>query len=375
MSMLDTTLNIYRAVGEETRLRIAVLLSRGELTVTELTQILGQSQPRVSRHLKILADAGLVERYREGAWMFYRLLPQLINRHDHVGFKSTINLQGQTEIAKMSEMTVKGEMASNAETAGMCAIYATLDALAASSDRVLARDRDRFTQSREARAAIAAAYFEQNAAHWDEIRRLHLPESDIETQIKAMIGQEKIELFVDLGTGTGRMLEVFSDLYEQAIGYDASREMLAVARANLDASAIDHAQVRFGDIFTLPLASSSADLVCIHQVLHFLTEPGLAVREASKILKPHGRLIITDFAPHDLEFLREDHAHRRLGFSDDEVRDWCQRAGLDYVRSQTLSPIHKNDEERLTVKIWLCTLGTSTDYKPSIRSLKTNNVH
>jgi len=316
--MLDATLNIYRAVGEETRLRIAILLSRGELTVTELTQILGQSQPRVSRHLKILADACLVERYREGAWMFYRLAGR------------------------------------DVDIPGVSAVQETLNSLASAPDRVLARDRERFVQSREARAAVAAAYFECNAAEWDRVRKLHLPESDIETQILKMVGSEKIDRFVDLGTGTGRMLSVFADLYKEGIGYDASRGMLSVARANLDSDKIDHAKVRHGDIFALPAPPASADLVCIHQVLHFLAEPGLAVREAARLLKPGGRIIISDFAPHDLEFLRDEHAHRRLGFADDEVRDWCVRAGLNMVATKTLSPQNRSDHNRLTVKIWLC---------------------
>lgn len=321
--MLDATLNIYKAVGEETRLRIAVLLSRGELTVTELTQILGQSQPRVSRHLKILADAGLVERYREGAWMFYRLMTDRLDDKDY-------------------------------DSPGKAAIRASLEALAGASDRVLARDRERFVQSREARAAVAAAYFESNAREWDKVRRLHLPESDIESTMLEMVGPDQVGMFLDLGTGTGRMLEVFAERYEQGYGYDASREMLALARAKLEASGVDHAQVRHGDIFTLPVAPYTADLICVHQVLHFLTEPGQAVREAASLLKPGGRLIISDFAPHDLEFLRENHAHRRLGFSDDEVRDWCRRSGLEFVRVKTLTPTGANQSQQLSVKIWLC---------------------
>ena len=322
--MLDETLNIYKAIAEETRLRIAALLSRGELTVSEITQILGQSQPRVSRHLKILADAGIVERYREGAWMFYRL-------------------------SRSIDPGIDGEP-------GHAAIHASLDALATCSDRIIARDRERFHQSREARAALAAAYFEENAANWDQVRRLHLPDSDIEARMSDVIGQTPVGLFVDLGTGTGRMLEVFSRQYDQGIGYDISREMLTLARDKLDKAGITNAQVRHGDLFTVPLESHSADLVCVHQVLHFLTEPDLAVAEAARLIRPGGRLIISDFAPHDLEFLREAHAHRRLGFSDDEVRDWCRRAGLQLVRTQTLSTARRAGDNSLTVKIWLCSL-------------------
>lgn len=324
---LDTTLNIFRAIGEETRLRIMVLLLRGELTVSELTQILGQSQPRVSRHLKILADAGLVERYREGSWMFYR--------------------------------AACGEGGDN-----ILQIVKALERLRESTDRLIARDRDRFRQSREARAQAAAAYFQKNAAEWDRVRKLHLPESDIESRMRALAGEERAGFFVDLGTGTGRMLELFADRYENGVGFDLSREMLSVARANLDRAGVSHAQVRHGDLFSLPLESNSADFVCLHQVLHFLAEPGVAVREAARLLKPGGRLLISDFAPHELEFLRDEHAHRRLGFSDDEVRSWCQASSLNLVAAESLSP-QSDEPQKLTVKIWMCVAPQS------VRRLKT----
>ncbi|MEX6633515.1 ArsR/SmtB family transcription factor [Hyphococcus lacteus] len=316
---LDVALNIFRAIGEETRLRIMVLLSRGELTVSEITSILGQSQPRVSRHLKILADAGLVERHREGAWMFYR---------------------------------TTADAGDNDEPPRQAVLRAVWD-MAKADDRILARDSDRFDQVRVARAAQAAAYFEENAGEWNRLRNLHLPEQDIEARILDIVGSNPVDLFIDMGTGTGRMLEIFAPLYSSAVGYDLSPEMLAIARANLDQAKIAHAQVRHGDIFSLPLEASTADVVCIHQVLHFLGDPGAAVAEGARLLKTGGRLIISDFAPHDLEFLREEHAHRRLGFSDAEVSDWCATSKLKLTQVETLSPISA-DKQRLTVKIWRC---------------------
>lgn len=311
---LDGILNVLRAIGEETRLRIMALLLRGELTVTEITQILGQSQPRVSRHLKILTDAGLIDKFREGSWMFYRV------------------------VAPTPEATD--------------AALGAVRSLNASADRVIARDADRFDQSRQARAAAAAAYFEANAAEWDTVRGLQIEESAVEGRMHALIAREKIDLFVDIGTGTGRMLTVFSDIYQAGVGFDLSREMLAVARANLDRAGVTHAQVRHGDLFSLPIETSSADVVCIHQVLHFLADPGSAVREAARVLKPGGSVIISDFAPHELEFLREEHAHRRLGFTDEEVAAWCAASGLDLAAVETLSPASEG-KTALTVKIWL----------------------
>jgi len=314
---LDDTLNIFRAIGEETRLRIMGLLCLGELTVTEITTILGQSQPRVSRHLKILADAGLAERHREGAWMFYRVAAEA--RDDPA----------------------------------LGAVLTSVEAIADSSDRIVARDRERFEQSREARAAVAAAYFKENAREWTRLRRLHLPESDIEARMVGLLKGEVVDQFIDLGAGTGRMLEIFAGHYRAGVGYDLSHEMLAIARANLERAGVAHAQLRHGDLFSLPLEPQSADVVCIHQVLHFLAEPAAAVAEAARLLKPGGRLIISDFAPHDLEFLRDEHAHRRLGFSDEEVRDWCAAAGLALDKIETLSP-GSGERRKLTVKIWLC---------------------
>ncbi|WP_425409553.1 ArsR/SmtB family transcription factor [Hyphococcus sp.] len=314
---LDAALNIFRAIGEETRLRIMVLLARGELTVSELTAILGQSQPRVSRHLKILSDAGLTERHREGAWMFYRMAVPAAGR-----------LPVRAVIEAVREM-------------------------AEAEDRVLVRDAERFDQAREARAAQAAAYFEKNAKEWGRLRRLHLPEQDIESRMIDLIGDKDVGLFIDLGTGTGRMLEIFADRYKSAIGYDLSHEMLSIARANLDQAGIAHAQARHGDLFSLPLEARCADVVCLHQVLHFLSEPVGAIAQAARLLAPGGRLVISDFAPHELEFLREEHAHRRLGFSDDEVRAWCAATGLRLISVETLSP-SAEDKEKLTVKIWLC---------------------
>ncbi len=314
---LDAALNIFRAIGEETRLRIMVLLIRGELTVSEITTILGQSQPRVSRHLKILADAGLAERHREGAWMFYRAAP-----------------------ARAGDPARK-------------AVIDAAAAIAGSGDRLLARDCERFEQTRQTRAALAAAYFEANAKEWSRIRALHLPEHDIEARMLALAGANPVNLFIDMGTGTGRMLEIFAGRYQNAIGYDLSHEMLALARANLDRAGVGSAQVRHGDLFSLPLEAGCADLVCLHQVLHYLAEPAAATAEAARLLKKGGVLIISDFAPHDLEFLREDHAHRRLGFSDAEVRDWCQTSGLTLDTVETLSP-SSDDKQKLTVKIWRC---------------------
>ncbi|MGE0595072.1 MAG: ArsR/SmtB family transcription factor [Hyphomonadaceae bacterium] len=305
----DRVVGALRAAGEQTRLRALALLTEGELAVGELALALGQSQPRVSRHLKLLTEAGLVERAPEGAWVFYRL---------------------------PSAPTTERKLAA--------AALAMLDP----ADPVLARDSERLRTIRAARDAAAAAYFERNAADWARLRALHLPEADIEAAILEAAGRGPFDLMVDVGVGQGRMIQVFADRVRRAEGFDTSRQMLAIARAQLDELQAK-AAVRYGDAYAPPLGGESADLVTIHQVLHFLADPGRAVAEAARLLKPGGRLVIVDFAPHALEFLREKHAHRRLGFADAEIAEWAAAAGVARLATKTLAPSKPGD---LTVKIW-----------------------
>jgi ArsR family transcriptional regulator len=305
----ERVVGALRAAGEQTRLRALALLTEGELAVGELAQALGQSQPRVSRHLKLLTEAGLVERAPEGAWVFYRL-PRANTTERHL-----------------------------AEAA-----LAMLDP----SDPMLVRDAERLDEIRAARDEAAAEYFERNAADWERLRALHLPEADIDSAVLSAAGEGPFDLMVDVGVGQGRMIQLFADRVRRAEGFDTSRQMLAIARASLD-DLRAKAAVRFGDAYAPPIEKGSADLVTIHQVLHFLSDPGRAVAEAARLLKRNGRLLIVDFAPHGHEFLREEHAHRRLGFADAEIAEWCQTAGVAALKTRTLAPRKKG---ALTVKIW-----------------------
>lgn len=298
-----------RAAGEPTRLRALALLTEGELAVGELAQALGQSQPRVSRHLRLLTEAGLVDRAPEGAWVFYRL-PRADTTERHFA-------------------------------------DAALDMLDP-DDPLLVRDAERLNEIRAARDAAAAAYFERNAADWERVRALHLPEADIDSAVLAAAGPGPFDLMVDVGVGQGRMIRLFADRVRRAEGFDTSRQMLAIARASLD-NLKAKAGVRFGDAYAPPIEQGAADLVTIHQVLHFLADPGRAVAQAARLLKPGGRLAIVDFAQHGLEFLRAEHAHRRLGFADSEIVDWCEAADVTGVKTTTLAP---KSQGALTVKIW-----------------------
>ncbi|MBU6297380.1 MAG: metalloregulator ArsR/SmtB family transcription factor [Alphaproteobacteria bacterium] len=310
---MDKLVAMLRSAGDPTRLRLLLLLRQAELTVSELIEIVGQSQPRVSRHLKLLCGAGLIERFKEGSWVFYRAADE-----------------GQGEV-----------------------FGATLSRLAAGPHQT---DVKRLAAVRERRAAEAAAYFKANASEWGRIRALHAPEKDVEDAIVRHLGAAPIEQLLDAGTGTGRMLELLAPQVKRAVGVDVSPEMLAIARDRLMRGNLPHCQVRLADTYRLPFPAggtlSGVDAVLFHQVLHYLDDPGAAVAEAARVMRAGGRLLIADFAQHELEFLREDYAHRRLGFSDKEVQGWFSAAGLKPVAVEAIAP-HVHSKEKLTVKIWV----------------------
>ena len=314
----NSLLHVLWALDEETRLRIVALLQHGELSVTDLTEILGQSQPRISRHLKLLTDAGVVDKHREGTWAFF----------DLVSTGPIGRLVG--------------------------------DVLAATDmhDTVLAADLDRLTIVRSRRAAAAHEYFAGIAMRWDQERSLHASDDTVEAAIVDMLGPGTYRSFLDIGTGTGRMLQLLGNRAAYSVGLDSSHSMLAVARANLERAEVRGADLRQGDAYSPPFGNDSFDLIVIHQVLHFLDDPARAVREAARLLTPGGRLMIVDFAPHSLEFLRTDHAHVRLGFRADTVEAWLDQAGLDVATTRAVAPPPPDgptdaDIERLTVSMWL----------------------
>ncbi len=301
-----------KAAGEETRLRVLALLAEAELTVSDLTDILRQSQPRISRHLKLLAEAGLVERFREGTWAFFRL----------------------------------------AERGGGAAVARTLLDRLDASDPIIARDRERLAGVRAARAAAAQAYFREHAAEWDRIRNLHVADEAVEAAIREALADTPFRSLLDLGTGTGRMLELFGSEIERGLGLDLSLDMLSLARDRLERAGLRHCSVRQGDLYDLPLGDDTFDVVILHQVLHFLDDGARAIKEAARVLRPGGRLLVVDFAPHDQEFLREQFAHRRLGFAPETVTQWMTGSGLEPMLHRSLSP-ELDSESKIAVSLWL----------------------
>ncbi len=313
---MDEFLTKLRAVAEPTRLRLVALCAHGELTVSEITRILGQSQPRVSRHLKLLVEAGLLRRLQEGTSAFYRLAQ---------GTYGNANSGGHGGADELVRRLVE---------------------LLPTDDATLALDRERLEAIKLARAERAAAYFRSNAAHWDKVRKLYVDESEVESRLIKLLPLVASDQLLDVGTGTGRILEIFGDKVTHALGIDLSREMLAVARANLERCGLANCEVRHGDMYKLPVPTASFDAVTFHQVLHFADDPGAAIKEAARVLRPGARLVIVDFGPHHLESLRTEHAHRRLGFASEEVAGWCRAAGLRLVESEDLPG------DPLTVMLW-----------------------
>jgi ArsR family transcriptional regulator len=311
MHSFDDIVGRLRAAAEPTRLRILRLLVSGEFNVKDLTQLLGQSQPRVSRHVRLLAEAGLIERYQEGSWVFVR----------------------------------------GASDPGIRAFLTAALSMIAADDPKIALDAGRAAQIRANRAAVAQAYFDQNASEWDQIRSLHIAEQDVERAVLDALGAGPYDLILDLGTGTGRILELAHGRARQLIGIDTNREMLKCARVRLDKAGLANCSVRLADIYNLPFPESSADAVLVHQVLHFLDNPRAALLEAARVLKPEGRLAVIDFAPHSLEFLREEHAHVRLGFAATEITAWLEECGIGAASYREL-PAREVKENALTVAVW-----------------------
>ncbi|HEX8447747.1 MAG TPA: metalloregulator ArsR/SmtB family transcription factor [Sphingomonas sp.] len=300
-------IDIFRALADPTRLRIMALLRAMELSVGELAQVLGQSQPRVSRHVKILTDVGLADRRKEGAWVF-------------VGLGDRVRVEP---------------------------LLAAADGWRRPEDHEARADRDRLTAVRADRAAAAEAWFADHAAEWDAIRSLHVAESEVEAATVAMLSAGMVGRLVDIGTGTGRMIELLAPLANQALGVDRSPEMLRMARSKLSDAGLASVELRQGDMYALPLPPGSADTAVLHQVLHYAQQPAAAIAEAARLLVRGGRLLIVDFARHEREELRQRAAHVRLGFDDAQVQAWFGDAGLILDEVQELAG------GALTVKLWL----------------------
>lgn len=302
-------LDIFRAAADPTRMRILHLLGVMELSVGELAQAVGQSQPRVSRHVKILAEADLLDRRKEGNWVFLRLASS----------PACQKLMG---------------MVADIPSEGAEGLW-------------LKADLARLAAIRAERVRAADAYFAAHAEEWDALGSLYVPEAQVEQAVLRALGRESVSHLLDLGTGTGRMIALLGEQAAQVSAIDRSPDMLRLARAKLPQENADKVDLLLGDFCAVPLANASVDLVTAHQILHYSATPHLAIAEAARVLKPDGRLLIVDFAPHDREELRSRDQHERLGFSDAQIGEWFAEAGLELELTDTLPG------GELTVKLWL----------------------
>ena len=303
---MERFLRGLRSAAESTRLRILALCARGDLTVSELTTILGQSQPRVSRHLRLLVEAGLLQRFREGTWAYYRL----------------------------SERTPEERL------------VRTLLTMIPTDDGTLIRDQERLDEVKKERAAVAGEFFRRNATQWDRIRKMYINDLEVERALQALIPEQDVGDLLDVGTGTGRILEIFGKSINRGVGIDLSREMLAIARVNLEKRGLSNCHVRYGDMNQLPFGNETFGAVTFHLALHYAEDPADAIREAARYLDVGGRMIIVDFARHDEKSLQTEHAHRWLGFDDDDIGDWFAAAGL------TIGTVKRLPGDPLTVCLW-----------------------
>lgn len=313
MAPLDNVLTGLKAAADPSRLRLLAICAQGEWTVSELTQVLGQSQPRISRHLKVLAESGLLERFREGTWVFYR------RARDGEGSR----------------------------------LAQALARMLPAEDPQLGLDRQRLQAVRDGRRAAAQRWFDGRAEGWDSERDLAGPGEAVDALLVAMFEKEPPRRLLDVGTGTGHVLRLLARHVGEGLGLDVSHDMLKVARANLDRRDARHCQVRHGDMYQLPLPDASFDAVTLHQVLHFADDPPAVLAEARRVLRPGGRLVVVDLAAHEEEWLRSERRHRRLGFGAEEMSGWLRRQGF------VEEPAARLDGERLAVVVWSARLGSA----------------
>ena len=304
---MEKLLQGLRAAAEPTRLRIIALCGHAELSVTELVMILGQTQPRVSRHLKLLVEGGLLQRNKEGNRAYYRL---------------STEAEG-ADLARMLNDLMPGE------------------------DEVHALDLSRLSSVKADRVRYAESFLDPYSQEIIELRGMWPPDEVIDKCILALLKDRSIQNLLDLGTGAGRILRTIAPFVVKGTGIDNSLEMLSIARARLDQEGIKNCQVRVGDMYRLPFKKNSFDLITINSLLRYADEPKKVIAEAARVLEKKGALLIVDLAAHDLSALRDEYGHSWLGFSETEMVEMLSEENL------TADRVKHIDGQKLNVCIWL----------------------
>jgi ubiquinone/menaquinone biosynthesis C-methylase UbiE len=283
----DELQKIFKTLSDPTRVRILTLLAREELAVQELMDVLGMAQSRVSRHLAILRDAGLLRDRRDGTYVFYRFVPP------------------REQAWQRAWDLVVGALSDDP----------TSDRDAAALSRVL-----------EARAARTRSFFDAVGPEWDALRKVFNDDALRARAVARLVDPD--QCVVDVGTGTGILAGELRRLGPRVIAVDHSARMLEAARARLAARGIEGVELRRGEASALPLADGEVDAALAHMVLHYLPSPAEAIREMARVVAPGGSVVTVDFVSHEHEWMRHELGVMWLGFDAAEVRSWFGDAGL-----------------------------------------------
>jgi ArsR family transcriptional regulator len=284
---MDALQKVFKTFSDPTRVRVLALLEQEELAVQELMDALGMAQSRVSRHLAILREAGLLEDRRDGTYVFYRF---------------AVPAEGPWREAWE---LVRRELA---------------------TDPVRQRDRAALAQVMEARAARTRSFFDAVGPEWDALRKVF--DDDV---LRARAGARLVDprtVVADVGTGTGILAVELARLGLRVVAVDHSARMLAAARSKLEAEGLSGVELRQGEASALPIGDAEVDAAIVHMVLHYLPSPGEAIREMARVVRPGGVVVIVDFVPHEHEWMRQELGVTWLGFAWDEVRGWLGEADL-----------------------------------------------
>ena len=287
----DDYIDALRAISEPTRFRLTRLCAQGELTVSELMRIVGQSQPRVSRHLKLLQDAGVLESFREQHWVFYRVAQ---------------NSPSQQLVSDL------------------------LQHLPADDD-LMDFDQTRLNELRDARAKLSEEFVETEVPDWLRLHEYHGDELRFGDAVRDALAGREVGHLLDIATGTGRMLKIAGPLAESGVGIDLSKKMVMVARNALAEADLPHLTVRQEDMYQMRFPARHFDTVTIDQVLYFASNPDALIREATRVLKPSGRLLLVAFTE-----AANAKTPPAVSIAISDIRSWLEDAGLKIVTTNVL---------------------------------------
>ena len=283
--MIDT----FKALADPCRARLTAVLLSGEFTVQELTRIMGMGQSRVSRHLKILTEAGVLSVKRQGTWSYYRA-------GEESTFFSGIRPAFERELSSLPERC---------------------------------RDLAAVSKVLEERRRRSQEFFDCHARQWDDLARTLLPVPEYRQRLLQLVPEGASVL--EIGIGTGGLLTELTSRASRVIGVDHSPAMLEEARRRLNDRGIGGIELRLGEMSHLPLSDASVGCVVANMVLHHAADPPAVLAEIRRVLAPGGTLLLADLARHERESAREQLADQWLGFEDNELTEWLRRAGFTII--------------------------------------------